>query len=89
MSSLEKVIVVNIEHGVHGRVAARLAQIARQHKVSLFILQEPDEIDCTSVLEVLSMAFVCGTSVKFRVHGRGAEQAIADVEKLFSTTGEP
>ena len=89
MNSLEKNITVNIHRGVHGRVATRLAQIIRLHDVDLYILQEGQEIDCSSVLDVLSMAFVCGTEVKFRVQGKAAIPAIADVEKLFATRGEP
>ena len=89
MKPLEKDITVNIHRGVHSRVATKLAQIAQQHNVRLHILREGEEIDCSSVLDVLSMAFVSGTRVKFRVHGKGAAQAIADVDTLFSTKGEP
>ncbi len=89
MKPLKKNITVNIIRGVHGRVAARLAQIANLHNVRMYILCDGEDIDCTSVLDVLSMAFVAGTQVKFRVHGKRAAQAIADVDKLFSIKGEP
>jgi len=88
MNSLEKNITVNIHRGVHGRVATKLAQITRLHDVDLYILRDGKEIDCSSVLDVLSMAFVYGSKVKFRVHGKGATLAITDVEKLFATRGE-
>ena len=88
MKSLEKKITVNIRRGVHGRVATKLAQITRLHDVDLYILNDGKEIDCSSVLDVLSMAFVFGTMVKFRVCGKRAPLAIADVEKLFATRGE-
>ncbi|HER63070.1 MAG TPA: HPr family phosphocarrier protein [Desulfobacteraceae bacterium] len=89
MNPLEKSIIVEVHQGVHGRVAAGLAQIAREYKVRLYILQNEEEIDCSSVLDVLSMAFVSGTEVKFRVHGKGAAGAITAVEKLLAQRGEP
>lgn len=89
MKPLEKNITVNIQRGVHGRVATKLAQIAREHDVRLLILNDEEEIDCLSVLDVLSMAFVSGTRVRFRVHGQGAAQAIMAVEELFARKGEP
>jgi len=89
MKSLEKNITVNNVRGVHGRVATRLAQIAQQNDVRLYIVLEDEEIDCLSVLDVLSLAFVAGTRVQFRVYGQDAAQAIAAVENLFASEGEP
>ena len=89
MKAIEKDITVNIYRGVHGRVATRLAQIAQRYKVQLYILKNGDEIDCSSVLDVLSLAFVSGTLVKFKVHGAGSDQAISAVEQLLTERGEP
>jgi phosphotransferase system HPr (HPr) family protein len=88
MKCLDRIIKVNIHRGVHGRVATKLALITQLHGVDLYILNDSEKIDCSSVLDVLSMAFVFGTKVKFRVCGKNAPLAIADVEKLFSIRGE-
>ena len=88
MKFMEKKITVNIHRGVHGRIATKLAHISRSHGVDLYIVHDGNEIDCSSVLDVLSMAFVFGTVVKFRVRGKGSSRVIADVEKLFATRGE-
>lgn len=89
MKSLEKDITVKVVQGVHGRIATGLAQIARQHNVELCILRDGEEIDCTSVLDVLSMGFASGTRMKFRVTGKGAGQVIKAVEKLLKTSKIP
>ncbi len=89
MKCLDRIIKVNIHRGVHGRVATKLAQITQLHDVDLYILNESEKIDCSSVLDVLSMAFVFGTLVKFRVCGKNAALAITDMEKLFAIRGEP
>jgi phosphotransferase system HPr (HPr) family protein len=88
MKPLERKIKVNVRRGVHGRVATKLAQITQFHDVDLYILNDGKEIDCSSILDVLSMAFVFGTMVKFKACGKKAPLAIADVEKLFATRGK-
>ena len=88
MKTLQKNITVNIHQGVHGRVATKLARITQQHKVLLHILRENEELDCSSVLDVLSMGFTAGTRVMFRVQGEKARQALADVEKLLGARDE-
>lgn len=89
MSTLVRDIMVQIRRGVHGRVATRLAQIACEYNVKLLILHREREIDCSSVLDVLSMAFVSGSVLRFRLEGGNAENALNEVEALFSLEGEP
>lgn len=88
MKCMEKNITVNIQRGVHGRIATRLTRIAQEHDVLLHILHDAEEIDCSSVLDVLSMAFVSGTSLRFRIQGKDVEPALAAIEKLFSSKEE-
>ena len=89
MITLQKDISIKVDQGVHGRVATKLAQIAQRYDVLMHILREEEELDCSSVLDILSMGFVSGTCVRFRVQGENANQAIADVEKLLIASKEP
>lgn len=89
MISLERDIRVNIRRGVHGRVATRLARIVSENNVKLTITHQEREVDCSSVLDVLSMAFVFGTVLRFRVQGENAEDVLQDIETLFSCRGKP
>ena len=90
MRVLERVITVANHRGVHSRVATGLAMIARERGVLLQIIHGPHRIDCSSILDVLSMALVRGTRLSVRVEGGGeeTEQALAEVERLFSTPDE-
>lgn len=88
MKTLEKTITVKINEGVHNRVATRFAQIAQQYKVQLFIVGE-ELLDCSSVLDVLTMGFAFGTRIKFRAQGEEADLAIAAVEELLVKKEEP
>ncbi|HHO48141.1 MAG TPA: HPr family phosphocarrier protein [Desulfobacteraceae bacterium] len=90
MTIIEKDVVVHNHHGIHGRVAAGLAQIAARNKVILQIIHGGEAVDCSSILEVLSMAFVYGTRVTIRIEGEGrkAAKALAAVEKLLTAGRE-
>ncbi len=85
----ERRITVRNRSGVHGRVAARLSELARNSDVSLQIVCGSGAVDCSSILEVLSMALVCGTEVTVRARGRGAEAALDDVEELLNRQDDP
>lgn len=86
MTVVEKDVVVNNPHGVHGRVATRLAVIARQKGIVMQLLHEGRYIDCASVLDVLSMAFTCGSMFRVRIEGKENEVRVAlrAVEKIFA-----
>lgn len=90
MTVLEKDVVVHDRHGIHGRVAAALAQIAARKRVVLRIIHDGAATDCSSILEVLSMAIAYGTRLTIRIEGedRKAAKALAAVEKLFTAGKE-
>jgi len=80
---MEREFVVRNRNGIHGRVAAMLAGIAARHDVIVHIFHHNKVIDCSSILDVLSMAFVYGTRFKISVTGREKEKAMVEIEKLF------
>lgn len=86
---LEETLTVHNLRGIHGRIATKLAKIARQPNVRLFLVtQENETIDCLSILDILSMAFVHGSEVRVRAEGKGAVESMAAVRKLFNRNNE-
>lgn len=90
MRILEKDITVANRRGVHSRVATALAMIAREQDIVLRIVHGPRWIDGTSILDVLSLALVCGSTITVRVQGGDAatEQALAAVEQILTAQDE-
>jgi len=84
MKYFEKKITVNNPNGVHSRVATKLAQIASENEVKLNIIYCDHVVDCSSVLDVLSMAFIYGSSFIVRADGELSIKALCEVEKLFT-----
>ena len=71
--------------GVHCRVAAKLSEIAGEHDVTVQLSNAHGEIaDCTSMLEILSLALSQGSLVRCIAQGPGAAQAAQAIELLLS-----
>ena len=86
MTVLKETMQVDVHCGVHGRVAVDLAKIAEQSNVDLRIRSGDREVHCGSILELLSLALVQGSSITVRAEGDNAAGALDAVRRLL--TGE-
>jgi phosphotransferase system HPr (HPr) family protein len=86
MATAEREITVAVHCGVHGRVAADLARIARQSGTRVAIRVGDTDIECSSILEILSLGLSRGYRIRIRVDGRAQEQILDQVCALL--TGE-
>ncbi len=75
-------------HGVHCRVAAKLAEIAAAHKAQVWITGRGEPVDCSSILELLSLSLAQGSLVSFTAEGSEAAQAAEAIDRLFSSGAE-
>jgi len=71
-------------NGVHCRVAERLIKVIDEHAATVQIIDQVQPIDCTSILELLSLALVQGSRVQFTAQGPDADQVAAAVEQVLS-----
>ena len=86
MKRSRKVITVQNPNGVHSRVATQLVQIARTYEVRLLINDSDDLVDCSSIMEVLSRAYTCGSRLAVEAEGVQPEKALLAVDYLLSRT---
>ena len=70
--------------GVHCRVAGKLAEIIAGHDAEVQLCHRDEQIDCTSILEILSLALVRGSRVEFLAHGREAAKVQTAINQLLS-----
>lgn len=75
--------------GIHCRVATRLAEIVAGHEVTMKIAGNNESVDCSSILDVLSLALVHGSRVCFTARGPDADNVLGAVRALFSRTTDP
>jgi phosphocarrier protein len=69
---IRHVAVVN-EYGIHARSAVLIAGLARRLKAKIVLLAQDERAECTSVLQVLTLAMRRGTQVRIEATGAEAE----------------
>jgi phosphotransferase system HPr (HPr) family protein len=82
-------LIVGNERGVHGRVATRLAEIAAEYGVVLHVCRGEEIVECTSILDVLALALVQGTTISVLAEGLRAEAALAAAAHLILSQDNP
>jgi phosphocarrier protein len=58
------VTIVN-ELGLHARPAAKIAQIARSAAATVRVIRGPEQVDASSIMELLTLACEKGTTLTF------------------------
>lgn len=80
---------VALPKGVHCRVAAKLSEIAAAHDAAVRISSgQGGTADCSSVLELLSLALTEGSVARCEAEGPQAEQAAQAIDRLLSAKEE-
>ena len=83
MSRCETAVIVGNTRGVHGRVATRLAEIATDCHVCLTLIRDEETVDCASILDVLALALVQGTTITLRAEGDQAGVALEAAREVL------
>lgn len=83
--SVEAIIRINDELGLHARPAAKLAQTAQQFEADIKLQSADGEADAKSILEILTLAATRGTQLTLRCKGPDATEAIEAISTLFYT----
>jgi phosphotransferase system HPr (HPr) family protein len=89
MTTLARELAVGNERGVHGRVATRLAEIAAEFAVELRIQRGEERAECSSILDVLSLALVQDTEICLQATGERAEGALAAAAEVITAHEDP
>lgn len=87
MNVLEKQLTVTNHMGIHGRIATKMIKIANKYDVRLCIIYGNQQFDCSSVLDILSLALTQGATFTVRLAGRETKKAMRAVENLLYGTG--
>jgi len=81
---VEKEITVGVHCGIHGRVAAELAQLVNRTGARLEILSPQRSADCASILEILALGISRGSRIRVRATGKAAASVLAQACSLLT-----
>jgi phosphocarrier protein len=71
--------------GVHARPASRIAQTASRFSCEITIHNGRHEANAKSIMGLLGLAASCGTELVLRAEGADAEDALREIEELFTS----
>lgn len=80
---LTKEVTINNQVGLHARPATFFIQKANEFKSSIWIEKDDRKVNAKSLLGVLSLGIVKGTSIKLIADGSDEKDALATLEVLI------
>ncbi|MGE4504229.1 MAG: HPr family phosphocarrier protein [Desulfovibrionaceae bacterium] len=80
---LPRQVVVANQLGLHARPAGVLAREAQRFQANISIVQDGQEVDAKSILDILTLAAGQGSALELRAAGHDAENALNTLEALF------
>ncbi len=80
-----KDVVVQNQVGLHARPATFFIQRANEFKSSIWVEKEERRVNAKSLLGVLSLGIVGGTTIKVMADGSDEEAAVENLVKLVQS----
>ncbi|MBO5762243.1 MAG: HPr family phosphocarrier protein [Lentisphaeria bacterium] len=84
MKSSTATVTVENRLGLHARPASMLVQKANTFRSEIRIIRDGNEVNCKSLLELLTLAAGNGTMLQVIASGEDADSAIHSITGLFS-----
>jgi phosphocarrier protein HPr len=80
---LQTTVVVRNPQGLHARPADLLVQQAGRFDATILLCKEGEQVDCKSILSLLTLGAVQGTELGLSAEGPDAAEAIRAITELF------
>jgi len=85
MSAAHRVVTVTNPLGIHMRPADMLSRAAQQFTCQIVIEKDGQQVDCKSILSILTLGAAQGTTLGLRAEGEDAEVAVDTLSDLFQS----
>ena len=82
---ISKDVLINNQVGLHARPATFFIQKANEFKSSIWIEKDERRVNAKSLLGVLSLGIVKGTTIKLIADGADEEEAINTLSELIDS----
>lgn len=85
---VEKTVTINNQVGLHARPATFFIQKANDFRSSIWVEKEERRVNAKSLLGVLSLGIVCGTTINLIADGVDEQQAVDTLAELVNSKFE-
>ena len=82
---ISKEVLINNQVGLHARPATFFIQKANEFKSSIWVEKDERRVNAKSLLGVLSLGIVKGTTITLIADGSDQEEAIETLSKLIES----
>ena len=80
-----KTLKVPNELGLHARAAAKIAKLAEDAKAGVFIAKDGEEVDATSILDVIGLYCPYGSNITVRIADEADMKVLDQIVGLIET----
>lgn len=86
MMELEECVQIRNKYGLHARASTRMAQVAQRFRSSIWLsrAEGTQEVDGKSILGILTLGAERGMSIRIRVRGDDARDALKALTQLVN-----
>ena len=85
---ISKKAVVTNKVGLHARPATFFIQKANEYRCSIWVEKDDRKVNAKSLLGVLSLGIVCGTTINLIADGADEQQAVDTLAALIDSKFE-
>ena len=82
---ISKEVVISNQVGLHARPATFFIQKANEYKASIWVEKDDRRVNAKSLLGVLSLSIVKGTSITIIADGSDDAEAVAALSELIAS----
>jgi len=83
---IEKKLVIKNEQGLHARPAALFVQIANKFESDIVVKKGKEEVNGKSIMGLLTLAAGKGSTIRLKIEGRDAKEALQELERIILGT---
>jgi len=84
-NTCSKRVSITNELGLHARPAAQIAEIARNAKQKIWLIKDEEQVDATSIIDILTLACFKGTEVTLRIEHKEDRSILEEIAALIET----
>ena len=88
MSTVSRKVIICNKMGLHARPAMQFVDIANQYKAEVHVRkggEEPADVDGKSIMQMLTLEAIEGTTLQIDADGDDAEAAVASLAALIES----
>lgn len=84
MMLIEKRLIIKNEQGLHARPAALFVQISNKYKSDVVVKKDRQEVNGKSIMGLMTLAAEKGTTIRLKINGPDAKEAMEELERVIS-----